>query len=224
MTQPENAKAGQMPQLTHCRKPVASIYNPNVERIGTGVYCLADIRDRCIVDSVSGCWEWSMAVSDGGRPHSSITPRVSLPRGVLSDAHRTVSVPRVSWLMSGKRLQAGQVVWRTCCNALCCNPAHLKAGAKREEGAWMSANGHRKGDPRRAAINLATITRTQAVPAETVRRIEGLIAEGVQHAEIQTLTGVHLATISKIANGRHLHQRAGVVRGASVFALAEVRP
>lgn len=215
-TASENQISG---QITHSRKPVPSVYNPDVPRVGGGVYGLDDIRDRCRVDELSGCWVWSMAVSDGGKPCSSLTPRVSLPAGVLSHAPRTVSVARAAWLMSGRSLRTGQVVWRTCCNELCVSPKHLKAGTKREEGAWMAANGHRKGDARRAAINLANVANTQAIPAETVRRIEGLLADGVLQWRIRELTGVHEATISKIANGRHMHQRR-VVRGASVFSLA----
>ena len=74
-------------------EPKQATYNPNAPRIGPGVYCLEDIRQRCRVDDLGGCWLWSMAVSDGGRPSSSKTPRVSLPKGVLSIDHRTVSVP-----------------------------------------------------------------------------------------------------------------------------------
>lgn len=219
--QKQNPTLGEMPQSKHCRKPKPAVYNPHVERIGPGVYCLEDIRQRCRIDGPGGCWEWAMAVSDGGRVSSSLTPRVSLPAGVLSCKSRTVSVARVSWLMSGRPLSAGQVVWRTCCNELCVSPKHLKAGTKAQEGAWMAANGHRKGDIRRAAINLAITARTQAVPVEKVRAIEAHLADGMKHDEIHALTGVSWSTISKIANGRHLHQRRAV-RGASVFNLAGV--
>ena len=165
-----------------------------------------------------------MAVSDGGRPYSSKTPRVSLPKGVLSIEHRTVSVSRAAWLMSGRSLAPGHVVWRTCGCELCVNPAHLRSGTKAEEGAWMRASGRRQGDPRRTAVNTRNAAETQAIRQETVRAIEAHLASGRLQREVADDFGLHVATISKIARGLHVHQRGGgrQVRGASIFAMAEV--
>lgn len=89
----------------------------------------------------------------------------------------------------------------------------------------MSANGHRRGDPRRAAVNRLTNVRTQAVPADVVRAIEARLRAGERQRDVSAALGVNKSTISKIANGRHLHQRGGgLVRGASVFALAGAQP
>jgi hypothetical protein len=205
-------------------EPKQATYNPNAPRIGPGVYCLEDIRQRCRIDPITDCWVWSMAVSDGGRPYSSKTPRVSLPKGVLSIDHRTVSVPRVSWLMSGRHLAPGHVVWRTCGCELCVNPAHLRAGTKADEGAWMRKSGRRQGDPRRTAVNTRNAAETQAIRPETVRSIEAQLAAGRLQREVSVDFGIHEATISRIARGLHVHQRGGgrQVRGASVFAMAEV--
>ena len=205
--------------MTDRTTPKPAHHNPDVQRTGPGVYNLEDIRERCRIDAITGCWSWAMAVSDGSRSVSR-TPRVSLPKGVISATHRTVSVPRVAWLMAGHTLREGLVVWRTCCNDLCCNPAHLKAGTKRQEGAWMAANGHRKGDPRRVAVALRNVA-GQAVPMETVRAIEERLRSGELQRAVAEAVGIHEATVSKIARGLHYHQRnRGLVRGASVFALA----
>lgn len=211
--------------MTNSTKPVAAVFNPRARRIGPGVYRLSDIRDRCRIDRETGCWLWSMAVSTGGRPHSSLTPRVSLPKGVLSAAHRTVSVPRVSWLMSGRTLEPGHVVWRTCGCELCVNPDHLMAGTKAEEGAWTRESGHRRGSLLRTAVNTRNAAAAQAIRSETVRAIEQQLAAGRLQREVSADFGIHLATISKISRGLHVHQRGGglQVLGASVFALAEVR-
>jgi len=205
-------------------EPKQATYNPNAPRIGPGVYCLEDIRQRCRIDPITDCWVWSMAVSDGGRPYSSTTPRVSLPKGVLSVEHRTVSVSRVSWLMSGRKLAPGHVVWRTCGCELCVNPAHLRAGTKADEGAWMRKSGRWQGDPRRTAVNTRNAADAQAVRPETVRAIKAHLDAGRLQRDVAADFGLHKATISKIARGLHVHQRGGgrQVRGASVFAMAEV--
>jgi hypothetical protein len=207
-----------------CTKPRTVTYNPAAPRIGPGVYGLEDIRQRCHVDDVTGCWEWALAISEGGKPHSSRTPRVCLPSGVMEGGGRSMSVARASWLMSGRKIRPGCGVWRTCCNDACVAPGHLKSGTKVEEGAWMAASGHRRGKPWRAAVNRRTNAACQAVPVDVVRAIEVRLRAGELHREISADTGIHKATISKIARGRHMHQRGGgLVRGASVFALAEPR-
>lgn len=204
--------------------PIAAMFNPRAKRIGPGVYCLDNIRERCRIDPITDCWVWSMAVSDGGRPRSALTPRVSVPKGVLSIEHRTVSVPRVAWLMSGRPLAPGHVVWRTCGCELCVNPAHLQAGTKAEEGAWMRESGRRRGDPRRAAVNTRNAADAQAVRPEAVRAIKAQVDAGRLQRDVAADFELHVATISKIARGLHVHQRGGgrQVRGASVFAMAEV--
>lgn len=203
--------------------PKLATYNPDAPRLsGHGIYTLEDIKGRCRVDELSGCWHWTYAISDGGKPNSSRTPRVSLPPGVISESHRTISVARVVWLMLGRPLRAGHVVWRTCLHDDCCAPGHLRAGTKAQEGAWMTANGHRRGNPLRQAINLRNVAQSQAVPLAVVRTIEAAIAAGTLQRDIAATTGVNKATISKIAQGKHLHQRR-TVPAASVFAWSGAR-
>lgn len=182
-----------------------------------GVRKLADIKARCRIDGA--CWRWALAMSDNGKHASTRTARVHIPPGVLRPTKYCTSAGRAAWLLSGKPLADGQVVWRTCCHDDCCAPAHLMAGTKAEEGAWMAANGHRRGDPRRAAVNMLNVARTQAVSAEIVASVaQQLAAGGVLQREVAAQWGLHLATVNKIARGKHLHQR-GAVRGSSVFNL-----
>lgn len=200
------------------RRPTAAVFNPRAPRTGRGVYALADIRDRCRVDEITGCWHWALASRVGGRQSGSLTPSVCVPAGVIGDKRRVLSVGRLVWLMGGKPLTAGQVVWRTCGHEDCCAPTHLMAGTKAEEGAWWRASGRRRGNPLRAAVNARNVA-SQAVPAETVQIVVEQLQAGVYQRDISAATGVHKATISKIANGRHYHQRPRGVRGASVFNL-----
>ena len=185
-----------------------------------GVRSIDDLRDRCRIDDITGCWIWMLAISDNGKGGSSRTPRTSIPAGVLGNERKScsVSAPRAAWLLSGRPLRAGCGVWRTCGNDECVAPNHLKAGTKAEEGAWMSASGRRRGDPKRAAINLRNATAAQAVPLDTVNAIVVQLGAGVGQRKLATDFGLHVSTICKISRGTHVRQRQGV-RGSSVFNL-----
>ena len=192
-------------------------YNPDAPRIGFGVYTLDDIAKRCAIDDDTGCWHWRMAISDGGKTGSSRTPRLSMPVGVMGNVNRTMSVARVVWIMQGRPLRRGWVVWRTCRNDDCCAPEHLKAGTKANEGAWARADGRLRGDPTRAAINLRTLASTQAVPREIVEAIANRLAAGELGKALAAAYGINKATVSRIKKNNHLHQRAGVI-GSSIFS------
>ena len=178
---------------------------------------LDDIRDRCRIDAITGCWKWAMAMSDGGKQGASKVPRANIPAGVIAEKSISSTASRAAWILAGKPLTSGQVVWRTCCVESCVNPDHMQAGTKKQEGAWVRASGHNQGNPRRAAINLAVNAKSQALSQNVVRDIEGWLAAGRMQKDLAAELGVHKATISKIANGKHMHQRAGI-RASSVFA------
>ena len=112
------------------------MFNPRAKRIGPGVYCLDNIRERCRIDPITDCWVWSMAVSDGGGRAAPDAARV----GAEGRAeHRTPDGVGAARGLAHVGPAAGSrhVVWRTCGCELCVNPAHLQAGTKAEEGAWM---------------------------------------------------------------------------------------
>lgn len=188
-----------------------------------GVRTLQDLKDRCRIDAETGCWIWSLAISDNGKVGSSRTPRVSLPAGVIGPKRTTSTAPRASWLLSGRKLGDKQVVWRTCLNDECCAPNHLKAGTKAEEGAWMTQSGHRRGKPERAAVNLRNVLK-MATPPEVVRRVEALFAAGTLQKDVQAVTGLRAETLRSIRLGRHVNstKRQRVVPQASVFALGRL--
>lgn len=180
-----------------------------------GVRTLADIKDRCRIDSITGCWRWALAMSDNGHHASKRTARLHVPPGVLRPTKYSTSASRAAWLLSGRELRDDQVVWRTCCQDDCCAPEHLMAGTKAEEGAWMSASGHRRGHARIAAISRRNAA-SQAVSADVVRQVVERLDSGSLQREVAAEFGIHIATANKIAQGKHLHQRPGV-RGSSVF-------
>ena len=195
----------------------AASYNPKATRTGRGIYTLADLRDRCRIDSETGCWNWSLTTSGG--KSGSVVPRVSIPVGVIgNDVLKHVTGPRASWLLSGRSMRDGWVAWRTCHNPLCLNPVHIKAGTHADEGQWRRDTGTWRGDPLRSRANM-TSARKRALPPHSVEAIEAMLSESMTRSAIESATGVTRTTIQRIADGKHIHQRAGLVRGASVFAL-----
>lgn len=202
----------------YSRHPVVAVYRPDAERVGFGIYSLADISARCRIDDDTGCWHWRLAMRSNGASNGSrsLTPSVSVPAGVLGDKRRTLSVARVVWLMQGKTMRNGWVVWRTCLSDDCCAPEHLKAGTKADEGAWMRASGHRRGSAHRLAVNARNVA-GQAASADKVQAVAEQINAGRLYRDIAADVGLHKSTISKIANGKHYRQRPRGARGSSVF-------
>jgi len=193
------------------------VYNPDALRTGPGVYTLDDVKDRCKVDDLTGCWIWGMS-SAGGE-----NPRVHVPKNVIIGFERggALSAARVTWLMSNKRgIPIDFVVWRKCDTPGCINPAHRIAGSRAQMCMWYGEQGAWRGDPLRSVINRKN-TLSQALTQEAVRCAEGLIAEGRSSAEIAAEMRVHVSTISRIRSGQHMHQRA--IIGSSVFSMVAAR-
>ena len=89
-------------------------------RYNGGIRTLEDLRGRCKIDDITGCWNWGMGCDGNGRPS------VWMP-----DLHRRTSLGvAICWIKTGK-LPAPGVVWHlTCRNMLCANPAHRKVGTR----------------------------------------------------------------------------------------------
>lgn len=116
------------------------------EQIG-GIRTLADLKLRCYLDPDSHCWEWRGAVQT--RSTGAQEPRVW-----LADERRCETIPRASWLLSGKPVPSGRwCCWRRCRNDKCGNPAHLMVGTKAQWGEWAAGLGYLQGRPERSIIN-----------------------------------------------------------------------
>lgn len=197
-------------------KPKLRPLNLDAPRIGPGIYTLADLKERCA--EIGDCWEWRVGCAGNGQP------MCYLPPSVLADAGRKPKLParRAAWLLAGRPMREGWMVWNTCGSSLCVNPAHSKAGTRAEWGAWVKARGEWQGVPQRKAAGLkhgALIALSQ----ETVRAIQGDIAAGLTRREIAARRGVHIATVSRINVGRHIHVRQAVLPAASIFAMGGAR-
>lgn len=181
-----------------------------------GVRTLEDLRGRCVVDAETGCWLWRGALSHGSRGQP--TTRVWLPDG---EGGGTVATgQRAAWLLAGKTLRPGHVVWRQLCTRSdCINPQHGAAGTRPQMHAAIVASGRLRGDPRRAAIN-ARNRLSMLVPVETVRRAERMFAAGAMQKEVVAALGISQQSAKRIRIGVHPHSagRLCVVPAASVFA------
>lgn len=185
-----------------------------------GVRTLEDLRLRCVIDEETGCWLWQQAVATAG---GGTTPIVHLPDNVLPGVGRRSTIPaaRAAWLLSGRKLQPGHVVWRQLCTGgRCINPAHCRAGTKSDGLAAVAATGRNRGKPERAVIN-AKSRASLAKPVELVRQAEALFAAGKLQKDVRATLGISQKTAAAIRLGRHPHSsgRNRVLRGASVFTL-----
>lgn len=184
------------------------------------VRTLADLQGRCTVDDETGCWNWGGAFSNADS--YSPTPVTSIFLSL--DAKRTTPLPaaRAAWILAGKRLNVGYVVWRShCTNAACVNPEHCRSGTRRQMMDQLKASGRHRGCPMRQAINLKS-TIKMATPPDLVRHIEALFETGMLQKDVGAATGLRPETLRSIRLGMHVNstRRQQVVPQASVFALS----
>lgn len=117
-----------------------------------GVRTLEGLRRRCRVDDDTGCWHWMGAAQT---KTASMGGKVQEPRIFNAELGNTTTISRTAWMLSGKPVPKAERwnVWRTCRNALCGNPAHMRAGTKAQWGEWVRSEGYMRGRPERTIIN-----------------------------------------------------------------------
>jgi DNA-binding CsgD family transcriptional regulator len=188
-----------------------------------GVTSLAGIKDRCRIDTITGCWNWAWCKSRG---QTFETPAVHLGAGVAGmTKHTTLSTYRAAWLLAGKSIEPGNVVYRTCCNPDCCNPAHLAQGTRAEMHGHYAATGRYKGQPHRRVANAKNRAKL-TTPRERVQQVEAMLAAGKMVKEIKEELQIASKTIQAIRERRHPNcsqpARQQIIRGASVFEMGAV--
>lgn len=187
-----------------------------------GVRTLADIRDRCVIDDETGCWLWRGAMSRSTTRRVVPTSRVWLPEGMDAGGQPTITTAgRAAWVLSGRALPKGHVVWRSVCHRCdCVNPAHGTAVTRQAMHKAIAASGRLRGDPVRAAVN-ARNRASLLTPREIVLQAEAMFAAGCLQKDVRAALGLCGATAARIRRGVHPHSSArhGLLRGASVFAI-----
>ncbi len=67
---------------------------------------LEDLRGRCVIDDITGCWNW------GGTYHGKLpTARVCAGVGGLQEKSRNMSAMRAAWILAGKDVAPRQNVY-----------------------------------------------------------------------------------------------------------------
>ena len=106
-----------------------------------GIRTLEDLRLRCRLDDVTGCWHWSLSCSNGW-PKVHVT-HPALPRpGFMMRGRRAALL-----LARGRDLPPGHVAYArlSCTSADCVNPAHCQSGDRQAHGAYLTQSGKVKG-------------------------------------------------------------------------------
>lgn len=155
-----------------------------------------DIKGRCRIDELTGCWLWVGAKSEGW-------PRIWAPDHTNHGGElRTQTGRRAAWhVKTGKPIPAGWRVFGTCQARNCVNPAHMVCEPVSVQGQKVAASGKLKGNIARITANRKTGRTRAGLDAETrnaVRESEesGLVLAG--------RLGCSPQTISRIRNRRDM--------------------
>jgi len=84
-----------------------------------GIYTMADLKDRCRIDEITGCWIW------GGAVYNNIA---SMWYGPMKTRMSVTGIMR--YLMSDTPPPKNLHWYASCGNILCCNPKHRKLGTR----------------------------------------------------------------------------------------------
>jgi hypothetical protein len=94
-----------------------------------GIRSIEDIRARCVMDDITGCWCWKGGLTGRKSENSTGIPsaRCSLLSVDGEGKGKATSVCSILFfLMHGKPIPHGKAMRRTCETKLCVNPAHRK--------------------------------------------------------------------------------------------------
>lgn len=163
-----------------------------------GVRTIAGLKDRCVVDEITGCWLWRFARNSKGAPSLQYPP-----------LGRVVSLGvAIGHLRTGKPPKPG-VVWHcTCETRQCANPDHRRAGTRSSQ---MLAAGIKRSPQTRAKI-IAGKRRTSKVSDADVSEIR---ASTMTLAEISQRYNITEGYACEIRSGKRRSPLAAP--GSSVF-------
>lgn len=152
-------------------------------RKGCGVRTLADLKGRCVVDALTGCWVWQGARTrgDGGN--------------VWIDGQSTTLGAAICRLKLGRPPAPGEVWHVTCRNTRCANPAHRRAGTK---STMMLAAGIKR-TPAQVARSAA---HKRKLSPEQVAWIRSAV--DVPLPEVAAATGVSVKHACSVRSGRRM--------------------
>lgn len=173
-----------------------------------GINCLERLMLRCRIDSVTDCWNWSMAVYSTGLPIAHVrfpwAPNVK---------KKTTGKRAAFELKSGKPTPKGWFVWSTCGNELCCNPDHAERGSPKAYGEAMKKYGWHKDSPAHMRANRELMKKKRKL---TDQQAEEIRNSDLSIAELSRIYGLGKSGICDIKRGNR-YKTVGVAN-SSVFA------
>jgi hypothetical protein len=173
-----------------------------------GVRDLEDLRKRCRIDDISGCWMWSMScdLKDG-------LPRV----WVVRNGGPTVMRGRraAMYLSTGRDLLPNHRAFQrmTCKSKTCVNPGHTRIGTMEQWGEYIRETGQGRTPAKTAANRKTGRTKLAKITMEQAREIR------VSDASTYALAAKYGITQSAIWNIKHGRTWKEHAYGASVFTL-----
>lgn len=173
------------------------------------IVTIAQLRERCVVDPVTRCWNWT------GARNSSRNGGRGIPTLFAFDHRRgekrTMSGPLAAWnIAHGESPRLGWLVFRACCNNDCLNPVHLSQARTRADiGRHVAIVGKRKGnnvEARRANIRKAwAVTGVVPTAPEIVLAIRAA-PQDITGTALAQQYGMSQTTVSRIRLGQsHRH-------------------
>lgn len=170
------------------------------------VRTLDDIMNRIEVDEVTGCWVWQ-----GGCQASQRRRR---PVVWLADEQRAESARRAAWVLSGRSVRTGFMVFSVCENELCVCPDHMRTGTMKQLGAYQRKTGCTRG-PHRSASSIRSWAERKAW------KLSPELVQWARESEQSSRVAAHglmcsATTVIKVRSGE---RRPSLVRGASIFSL-----
>lgn len=173
------------------------------------VTSLKDIKARCV--EVGDCWEWTGARSNKRSPLCAIPTQLPKQPGTRPTR---VGVAVLAWEAFHKKPVGSMVVYRTCFNHDCVNPAHLKCGTRTQ----MSEDLAKAGRCKRKPAAIAAITKAKRATASklTIQQVREIRGSTETVRSIAEKYGVNQSLISRIRRGHAWRESVGV---SSIFSM-----
>ncbi|MDE1999577.1 MAG: hypothetical protein KGI52_11675 [Burkholderiales bacterium] len=173
------------------------------------VSSLDDIKARCV--EVGDCWEWAGAMSNKRSPIAAIPTQHPLKPGMRAVR---VGVAVLAWEAANKKAVGSMLVYRTCFNRVCVNPAHLKCGTHAQMSETLAKAGKCKRKP--AAIAAITRAKRSTVAKLTIEQAREIRASTDTTINLAGKYGINKSLVSRIKRGDAWRESVAV---ASIFSI-----
>lgn len=153
---------------------------------------IEDIKARCVIDEITGCWHWKGAIAPDGQAR---VWAFDFTKGRMA----ALTGKRAAWYAANRRpIPDGYRVYGTCSCPACVNPAHTDCGTTAEWGEHLSKSGIYKNKAQRRVIARKTGAQRSVLTAQTYHEVITSTRTGRDEAR---RLGVSEQTVSKARSG-----------------------